>query len=92
MRSQREVCSSIFQRGLSAFFKNEKIGFVDKTGKIAIDFIYDYANVFEDGICVVGKGDKWGFINRRGKSLFHLSTNLFSVIKKHSRLLRKMAK
>ena len=53
-----------------------KVGFIDKTGRFAIDPKYDWAESFENGIAKVYSGDgpqghlyrtgKWGYINLKG--------------------------
>jgi len=68
--------SSDFYDGLAAVTLNEKIGFIDKTGKEIIPFMYDWVSGFSDGFAVVNVGakdiyvggmslpfgGKWGFI------------------------------
>jgi hypothetical protein len=49
----------------------DKRGFIDRTGKIVIEPIYDEANNFADGLAPVMFGSysngKWGYINESGK-------------------------
>lgn len=64
----------IFSEGLAAVEKNGYIGFVNTSGKVAIDFKYSYrgndlyAFVFHDGHCVVAdSSNKIGVINTKGR-------------------------
>lgn len=63
----------IFSEGLAAVEKNGYIGFVNTSGKVAIDFKYSYrgndlyAFVFHDGHCVVAdSSNKIGVIDTKG--------------------------
>lgn len=52
--------------------RNEcKWGYIDKNGKVVVDFLYDYADFFSEGLARVRVGDwesgKWGFIDATGK-------------------------
>lgn len=44
-----------FSEGLAAVKKNGKWGFIDETGKVVIDFKYDYAGSFNEGFSVVAR-------------------------------------
>lgn len=66
-----------FNEGLSAFrTSKDKFGYVDKTGKIVVDAIYDYVGDFRDGVGLCEKHDKKkGITNiyaldKTGKELF----------------------
>ncbi|MCL2775846.1 MAG: WG repeat-containing protein [Oscillospiraceae bacterium] len=57
--------------GITTVHKTEngelKYGFMDKTGKVIIDYIYDNAGNFdESGLVAVCKNSKWGFIDISG--------------------------
>ncbi len=47
--------------------KNEKIGFIDKEGKWAIEPQFVKAKTFENGYAGVFDGNKWGYIDTNGK-------------------------
>jgi hypothetical protein len=47
--------------------KNNKYGFIDKSGKTVIPFNYDEAYPFHKGIAPVKLNDKWGFVNKKGE-------------------------
>ena len=54
--------------GLVAVKSGEKWGFIDKTGKFAVNPQFDYAYGFADnGLAAVQSGDKWGYIDNTGK-------------------------
>lgn len=59
-----------FREGLARFTYNEKMGFLDKEGNIAVPPIYDLAWYFYEGYACVGKkvdGEtKYGCINKDG--------------------------
>lgn len=42
-------------------------GYIDLTGKLVIDPVFDNARDFSEGLAAVEKGGKWGFIDRSGK-------------------------
>ena len=45
---------------LSACSPDIKMGFIDKTGKVVIEPIFDFADNFSDGLAAVRMGDKRG--------------------------------
>lgn len=45
----------------------EQFGFINKTGKVVIDFQYDWAEQFFDGLAMVSKNGKYGYVNTDGK-------------------------
>lgn len=53
-----------FSEGYAVVFtRNDKYGFIDKQGKIAIDTTYEEARNFREKVAPVKMNDKWGFIN-----------------------------
>lgn len=58
-----------FHEGLVMIMKNDKAGFLDKQGKVAISFLYERAKDFSEGFAAVKKAGKWGFINKEGKNV-----------------------
>lgn len=58
-----------FSEGLAGVEKNGKWGFIDKSGKLVINYQFDEVDGdgFNEGLAAVKQGDKWGFINRAGK-------------------------
>lgn len=55
-----------FSEGLAPVCKDDKWGFIDKTGKVVIDYQFDAAASFSDGMALVAKNDKTGFIDKTG--------------------------
>ncbi len=52
---------------LFLFRRNNKLGYINRTGKIVIPAKFGRANNFSEGLAAVEIGDKWGFIDRTGK-------------------------
>ncbi|HIO50413.1 TPA: WG repeat-containing protein [Candidatus Poribacteria bacterium] len=59
-----------FHEGLCRFLKDDKWGFIDKTGRVVIPLIYDYVEPFHEGLCRFLKDGKYGFIDKTGRSPF----------------------
>lgn len=58
---------SSFYEGLAAAHKGGKSGFIDKTGRVVIDFTQFDVIRFSEGRCrICNISDKYGFINREG--------------------------
>jgi hypothetical protein len=51
---------------------NDKWGFVDAAGKVAIPFEYDLVDGFVDGLAAVQQDWKWGFVDNTGKAVIPL--------------------
>lgn len=47
--------------------KDEKGGYLDLQGRIAIPLDYDWVTTFSNGLAAVKKGDKWGYIDPGGR-------------------------
>ena len=45
---------------------SNKYGYIDKNGKVVIDFKYDFASEFSEGLARVKKGEKYGYIDKNG--------------------------
>ncbi|MBQ3414070.1 MAG: WG repeat-containing protein [Clostridia bacterium] len=57
--------------------KDGKYGFVDKNGKVVVDYIYDDAtDQNSSGFCAVKKDGKWGSIDIKGKVIQEPTYNL----------------
>ena len=57
--------------------KDGKYGFVDKTGKVIVDYAYDDAMEQNDyGFVAVKKDNKWGSINSKGTVIQEPTYNL----------------
>ena len=70
--------AEIFSCGLAAVHKLDKYGYLDKSGKMKIDFFYDVVTGFSDDIAAVGINDasadssivNWFYIDKNGNKLF----------------------
>lgn len=59
-----------FDEGLCPVQKNKKNGFIDKTGKTIIPFMYEYSGSgFHDGIAAVKLNGKMGYIDKNNKTV-----------------------
>jgi hypothetical protein len=58
-----------FSEGLALVRSTGKWGFIDKTGKEVISFVYDGAGNFSEGLAMVRSTGKWGFIDKTGKEV-----------------------
>ena len=54
---------------------DDKIGFIDKTGKIVIPIEYDAASRFSEGLAPIKKNGKTGFIDKTGNVIIPLEYN-----------------
>lgn len=58
-----------------------KYGYIDTTGKIAIDIKYDNVTHFSEGLAAVEENNKWGYINTKGEWVIepqYLEAGIFS--------------
>ena len=57
----------IFSEGLGGVSKEDKCGFIDKTGTEVIPLIYDHVGYegFREELCWVQKDGKYGFIGEK---------------------------
>jgi len=67
-----EIYSSDEEGGIILAKKGEKYGYIDKNGKVLLDFNYDYATGFSKGIAYVEKDGNFSYIDKNGKVLFNL--------------------
>ncbi len=56
-----------FHNGMAIARKNEKVGFIDNTGKWSIEPLFEAARDFENGHSAVKSNGKWGIINTKGE-------------------------
>jgi len=57
-----------------------KYGYIDTTGKLVIDFQFQYANKFENGRGLIQQNNLWGAVDKTGKIIVeptHKYTNDF---------------
>ncbi len=67
-----------FSDGLAAVQSNRKYGFIDKTGKVVVPFIYDGATDFSNGMTWVVKDNKLGYIDQTGREVIPLVYDAYS--------------
>jgi len=61
-----------FHENLAAVKQNDKWGFIDRTGKLLIDYQFDDVSYgFSEGYAAVRKGKRWGFIDKNGKTVIN---------------------
>jgi hypothetical protein len=58
-----------FSDGLAPFKKDGRYGFIDKTGKTVISFIYDYVQGFSEGLSLFYRDGKSGYVDKTGKEV-----------------------
>lgn len=63
------------EKGLVAYKKNEKWGFIDSTGKVKIEPAYENARSFSNGFAAVCQDGKWGLINEKGQIILDYTYN-----------------
>ena len=69
------------REGLIAIKKNDKWGFIDKTGKQITPCVYDEVKEFSDGYVVVQRDGIYGYLNKDGKCTLDIVDNdLQSII------------
>lgn len=62
--------------------KNGKYGFIDKNGKVVVDYIYDDATEQNEyGYASIKKGGKWGSIDNKGNIVQEPTYNLDEYLK-----------
>ena len=68
--SEYDTCNEDFSNGL-LLAKNidGKYGYLNKSGKVAIPFVFDYASSFLNGVAKVEKGNKKYHINTKGNEV-----------------------
>lgn len=52
---------------LFRFVRNDRLGYIDRSGKIIIEPKFEEADNFNEGLASVKKGEKFGYIDRTGK-------------------------
>jgi hypothetical protein len=64
---QFEDAKPFAREGFAAVKRNGLWGFIDNTGNVMIDFLFEDAHSFEQHLAAVKTGDYWGYINKNGK-------------------------
>lgn len=79
-----------FHDGLLPVEKNNKVGYVDKTGNVVIPFIYNEGNNFSEGLAAVATGYPWlgdrkySYIDKSGNVIIPPTDNIFSCTGFHN--------
>lgn len=64
------VCSYGFNEGLAKVEKNDMVGYINKDGKLVVDYKYNSGFDFSDGLAKVYTDDEsFEFINSKGKTI-----------------------
>jgi WG containing repeat len=53
-----------FSQGLARVQLRNRIGYIDKTGKLVISPQFDDAGSFSEGLATIYSNGKWGYISR----------------------------
>lgn len=62
-------CLPYISDGLVAVYKDNKWGYIDKTGYVVIPFVFDEAGYFVKGVAPVKVADGWTLIDKKGNVL-----------------------
>ena len=61
-----------YSEGLAVIRKDNKYGFINIDGEIAVPIIYSNVEAFKDGLALVSKDGKSGFVNNNGELIIPL--------------------
>jgi hypothetical protein len=64
------IAARDFAEGLAVVKIGKQYGYIDQTGKIIIQPLFDIAFDFSEGIASVGLGKKWRYIDKTGKFIY----------------------
>lgn len=56
-----------FQNGFAVVSRNNKMGIVNKAGKVVVPIRYDFVNNFSEGKALVRNNWEYGYVNQEGK-------------------------
>ena len=79
----------VFDEGLTLVKKDGKWGYIDHTGKVVIDFEYDWTDYFSEGLAAVEKDGKCGYIDYTGKVVIDFEYYLASSFSQGLAVVRK---
>ena len=67
IQAQFDSCyaACVFKDGIALVIKNNKFGWIDKKGRLAILLDFDDAYPFVNGLAKVRIGERWGMINKK---------------------------
>lgn len=66
---QESAALDPFVDGLARIHRGEKVGLVDRTGRVVADVRYDEIEPFKGTMAAARLGDKWGVIDRQGQTV-----------------------
>ncbi|GAB3996467.1 hypothetical protein GCM10028807_39080 [Spirosoma daeguense] len=69
-----------------------KSGFIDKLGKLVIDFQFDKAESFSNGLALVRKGNQWAYIDKSGKTVIDATFDYATLFSDGLALVKKAGK
>ena len=75
------LSSCVFNEGLAAMMNSgKKWGYIDKTGKVVIPYVYDGAALFHQGSAIVEKGNSLGLIDKNNNVIlpFEFENGVFT--------------
>jgi len=87
-----------YAEGLYGVEKDDKIGFVDPTGKVIIPFDYGLnfsakkETIFQNGLAILHKKQKYGIINKENKTIIPFEYDLILLLDNENYLGRKKGK
>ncbi|MFK7951377.1 MAG: WG repeat-containing protein [Ekhidna sp.] len=81
-KTQRIEETGILSEGYLSIKKNDRWGFVDKTGKLRISNRYDGVHTFNEGLVSVQLRNKWGFIDKEEKLIIQPYYDQYSSFNK----------
>lgn len=64
--------NQIFSDGYAIVNKNDKYGYINKSGIIVTEIYYDYANSFKEGVANIKKDNRWYIIDKKFNKIFKL--------------------
>ncbi|NJO88120.1 MAG: WG repeat-containing protein [Chloroflexia bacterium] len=78
-----------FSEGYAPVFKWNTYGFIDSTGKEAIELKYHNAQPFSEGLALVKINDKYMFINKSGNIAINLEFDFATSMQKNISIVKK---
>jgi WG containing repeat len=76
----QEVMSNGFNEGIAGVMQNGYWGFIDRTQKTVVAFMYSDIRPFSEGLAAVKSKEKWGYIDKTGKLVIPLKyDNTYSI-------------
>jgi hypothetical protein len=67
IRVHNYALAQSFSEGLAVVLQGSEYGYIDRTGRVVIDYRYDEAEEFHNGLAKVRIFGRYGFINKEGE-------------------------